>query len=64
MTNQQAQVFTALVKGGMFGVTAASIAQDIQSPEPSVRRTIQALIRMGHNVSYAADGLYYYRKGY
>ncbi len=64
MTNQQAQVFTSLVTGGMFGVSAATISQDIHSPESSVRRAIQELIRLGHNISFASDGLYYYRKGY
>lgn len=64
MTNQQAQVFHQLVQGGMYGVSVSSIATYVHSPEPSIRRTIQELIRLGHNISFASDGLYYYRKGY
>ncbi len=64
MNARQAKVLLRVVQGGMFGVSAASIATDVDAPEPSIRRTIQPLIRLGHNISYAADGLYYYRKGY
>ncbi len=64
MTPRQAKVLYRLVDAGMFGVSAASIATDVDAPEASIRRTIQELIRLGHNVSYASDGLYYYRKGY
>ncbi len=64
MTPRQELVLAHIVAGGMYGRSAADIGGMIGAPEPSVRRAIQELIRLGHNVSYASDGLYYYRKGY
>lgn len=64
MTARQTMVLDELKAVGSFGTTAASIAYSVDAPEPSIRRTIQELIRLGHNISYAADGIYRYRAGY
>ena len=64
LTIRQQSVLSMLEAWGMSGLTTSAIARDIGAPEPSIRRTIQELIRLGHNISYASDGLYYYRKGY
>ena len=64
MSKRQTAVLAALQAGSLFGITTSDIGTSIGAPEASVRRTIQELIAQGYNISYAANGLYYYRAGY
>lgn len=64
MTDRQAHVLDQLKQWAHYGgQTASDIAGTLSCPEPSVRRTIQELIRLGENISYALEGRYLYRDG-
>ncbi len=52
------QILQALKVAGSWGTTASAIAYELSCPEPSVRRSIQELIREGHCISYANEGRY------
>lgn len=62
MSELRAQAQKVLRHLERFGAdTETNIATFIGSPAPSVRRSIQELIRAGYNVTYAgASGLYTY----
>lgn len=66
MTIRLQQILGVLVAWGHHGgISASTIAAELNCPEPSVRRSIQELIRLGHNISWASrDGRYGYRADY
>ncbi len=55
------QILDILKSAGSWGTTASAIAYELSCPEPSVRRSIQELIREGNHISYAGKGTGVYR---
>lgn len=61
MTKRQQDILDLLKTGEQ---TTSAIGMTLGCPEPSVRRTIQELIRKGYNISFALNGRYCMKEGY
>ena len=60
MSFRQQEILDAFKSyGGIYGLTTFGLSVNLGIPEASIRRDIQSLRKLGHNISFASpNGVY------